>query len=324
MEENTADNNETSRAPKSSKSATNVKINREVVHRLRIENIREEDESYDLNQALQGKQSMPPKTAVQIGRISPSVHDSFESVEVQRNRVVPTDAELLPSAVKSVDVEKSTDKSADKSREHGLVLSLHTHYLHMSKSELKRNGITGYRLRLALTLMHKVHDAIYLAVTVFFATSALLYLFFEDFGVAETHPGEIVSDQNKAGFHTFVAILDICMLVCLLFYFCDGFCHMVSYGWMFIKQLDASVEQIAIVAAAVIIWHDLASGQQVQPKGIIRVLIIGIIFRKLTELHLRRNPRRYLSRLKRKKRFQVQTPFEFVMNILNSLIERIP
>jgi hypothetical protein len=95
--------------------------------------------------------------------------------------VLPTDEALLKTATKPTETEKSTDKSLEKSIDQGLVLSLHTHYLHMTKSELKRNGITGCRLKMALMLMHKMYDSIYLTITIFFAISTLLYLFFEDF-----------------------------------------------------------------------------------------------------------------------------------------------
>jgi len=127
------------------------------------------------------------------------------------------------------------------------------------------------------------------------------------------------------GFKTFVLILLWFILFCLWFYFCDGLCHTASYGLIFLKQSIAPVELIVTMAAIIIICLDISDMEnQLRPKGIIRVLIIGIIFRKLTQLHLQRNPRRHLARLKKKKRFIVQTPLETVMNILNSLIERIP
>jgi hypothetical protein len=50
----------------------------------------------------------------------------------------------------------------------------------MNKAELKRNGVTGYQLRLALLLKQQTHDLVYVAVTVIFAISTLLYLFFDD------------------------------------------------------------------------------------------------------------------------------------------------
>ena len=68
-----------------------------------------------------------------------------------------------------------------KSIDDQLTLKLDSHYLHMGKAELKQKGITGCKLRLALALLHTVHDVIYLSVTMIFATTTLLYLLFEDF-----------------------------------------------------------------------------------------------------------------------------------------------
>jgi hypothetical protein len=60
----------------------------------------------------------------------------------------------------------------------------------MGKAELKQKGITGCRLRLALALLHAVHDVIYLSVTMIFAATTLLYLLFEDLNA----PKDQVSD----------------------------------------------------------------------------------------------------------------------------------
>jgi hypothetical protein len=84
------------------------------------------------------------------------------------------------------------------------------------------------------------------------------------------------------------------------------------------------VELVATLAAVIILVYNTLKETDLKPHGVVRVLIIGIIFRKLSELHLRRNPKRQLSRLKAKKKFVVQTPLETVMTTLNALIERIP
>jgi hypothetical protein len=72
----------------------------------------------------------------------------------------------------------------------------------------------------------------------------------------------------------------------------DGALHIVSYGWIFLKQWDTVIELVASLTAAVILVYNGVKAQQLRPAGIVRVLIIGVIFRKLSELHLRRNPRR--------------------------------
>lgn len=226
---------------------------------------------------------------------------------------------------KSLETDKSTEMS--KSIEQGLVLRVESHYLHMGKDELKRQGINGLRLKLALALLHKIHDFVYLAVTFVFAVTTLLYLLFEDFYAHSKEESEgalNLSYQMAKRLSYFVEVLRWTEFVCLSFYLLDGSCHIISYGWIFVKQWPSVVELIATLAAVIILVYNTLKETDLKPHGVVRVLIIGIIFRKLSELHLRRNPKRQLSRLKAKKRFVVQTPLETVMTTLNALIERIP
>jgi hypothetical protein len=165
----------------------------------------------------------------------------------------------------------------------------------MGKAELKQKGITGCRLRLALALLHAVHDVIYLSVTMIFAATTLLYLLFEDLNAPKdqvSDSGFTLSVKLAKRLETFVTVLRWAEFACLSFYLFDGALHIVSYGWIFLKQWDTVIELVASLTAAVILVYNGVKAQQLRPAGIVRVLIIGVIFRKLSELHLRRNPRR--------------------------------
>lgn len=248
------------------------------------------------------------------------------------NKIQPfVDPDLSPIHRKPRGLNKSheTDKSTEmsKSVEQGLVLRIDSHYLHMGKDELKREGISGLRLKIALALLHKVHDFVYLGVTMIFAVTTLLYLLFEDF-TALSHDQQDtaieLSSQTAKKLATFIAVLRWTEFACLSLYLLDGSFHIISYGWIFLKQWPSVIELAATLAAVIIFVYNAMKVTDLKPHGVVRVLIIGVIFRKLSELHLRRNPKRQLSRLKHKKKFVVQTPLETVMSTLYALIERIP
>jgi len=108
----------------------------------------------------------------------------------------------------------------------------------MGKGELKKKGITGCRLRLALALLHSVHDVIYISVTMIFAATTLLYILFEDFNAPRNQssdPRFILSASSAKRLEMFVSILRWAEFACLSFYSLDGFLHIVSYGWIFLK-----------------------------------------------------------------------------------------
>jgi hypothetical protein len=113
------------------------------------------------------------------------------------------------------------------------------------------------------------------------------------------------------------------MLVCLSLNLLDGCCHLIAYGLFFIKRWMAVLELFAVIAAVVLLAFKLQH-QTIKPHGVVRVLVIGVIYRKLSVLHIYRSNRRHLSRMKSSKRFFVKTPLETVMNTLHSLVERIP
>jgi hypothetical protein len=140
-----------------------------------------------------------------------------------------------------------------------MTLALDSHYLHMGKAELKKKGITGFRLRLALALLHTVHDLIYLSVTMVFATTTLLYLLFEDFHVRnnyDTNNGISLSESRYKSIKSLVEVLSWTEFACLSFYLFDGACHIVSYGWIFLKQWDTVLEIIASIAAVIILLYN--------------------------------------------------------------------
>jgi hypothetical protein len=67
------------------------------------------------------------------------------------------------------------------------------------------------------------------------------------------------------------------MLVCLALFLLDGFCHLISYGYIFLKQWTALLELTVIIASLVLLIHNI-SHKNIRPKGVIRVLIIGVMY----------------------------------------------
>lgn len=116
------------------------------------------------------------------------------------------------------------------------------------------------------------------------------------------------------------------MLVCLGLYQLESILQVIGFGCLYLRSWTASVEMVVTTAAILILCHDLFRQVNLHPHGLIRVLIIGIIFIKLIELHLRRSNRRELSRTSPKSQTNQahNTPFESVVHTLNSLIERLP
>jgi hypothetical protein len=142
----------------------------------------------------------------------------------------------------------------------------------------------------AVKLLSKHYDLITFVVTVVFSMCCALYLFTEDYDYvsvpAATDEAEIETVTNfvsksQWNMHEMNIIIELILLVLLFIYLIDIVIHIVGYGVVYLKQMMIKFEILVTFVAAIVLLLDLFI-HRVNPRGIKRLILIGVLYGKLS------------------------------------------
>lgn len=177
--------------------------------------------------------------------------------------------------------------------------------MHMDRNEMQRVGITGCRYKVAVKLLSKYYDLMTFVVTVVFSLCCALYLFTEDFDyvsvLAATDEDEIetvtnVVSKSQWNIHEMNVLIEFNLLVLMFIYLIDIVIHIVGYGVVYLKQMMIKFEILVTFIAAIVLICDLFI-QRVNPRGIKRLILISVLYGKLSQIRMKRDHRRQLTRM---------------------------
>ena len=179
----------------------------------------------------------------------------------------------------------------------------------MEKDELIREGINGCRLKLTMALKSKPYDISMIILIILYTLLIFVYFAFVDF---------FTSEENQDIFY--IVELTILGIFCL-----EIALHIIALGKLYLRDIWNSVDIIIIILSLVFVFLDMFVENQalqgfLKIRGIFRLLRIFLLIRKLNTLRLKREVKAKQSTIKG---YDIRSPLERVLEILNSLRDNI-
>eukprot|EP00347_Sterkiella_histriomuscorum_P005745 403355433 len=199
---------------------------------------------------------------------------------------------------------KDQDKKNDKK------LNLQRNFLLMDSEELQKNGIHGKRLALALLLRSKAYDVLMILLIVLYTVLIFIYFAFAD---------QYFNDEaNQKIFY----IIELCILGIFVL---EIFLHLLAFRMLYLKDywnifdLFIIILSVAFVLLDIFINNDVIDGI-LKIRGIFRLLRVFLLIRKLNTLRVKRDVQ---QRSLTANGYDLRSPLERVLEILNSLRDQI-
>ena len=176
----------------------------------------------------------------------------------------------------------------------------------MDKDELKRSGIVGRRLKIAMALKSKPYDIFMIILIIFY--TLLIFLFF---AFADSY---FQDDKNQNIFY--IIELSILGIFCVEIAF-----HLFAFKCLYFKDYWNIFDLCIIILSLIFVFLDIFVNNDVldgilKIRGIFRLLRIFLLIRKLNTLRIKSE---FKKRSITAQGYDLRSPLELVLEILNSL-----